>query len=165
MLSNYRVSAGLNNSHFCKIFTTIFRPFWAKSKTYTEYEKIRKSAVPELMPKCLAMVLEIQSTSTFNVRVEPRMVWMLLVCKTDEAAQSSGRAELDELGMEAVNVHTYLRPKCTLRPLCKILKYLRLFKALNWDCQILDFLRLFKTLQKPWISSCWELLFIPHNSS
>ena len=60
-------------------------------------------------------MLIIQSTSAFNVRVEPKMVWMLLECETAEAAQSSSRAELDELGTEVVNEHTYLRPICKIR--------------------------------------------------
>ena len=48
---------------------------------------------------CLAMVFKIQSTSAFNVGVEPKMVWMSLDCETAEAVQSSGLAELDELGL------------------------------------------------------------------
>ena len=58
----------------------------------------------------LAMLLKIQSTSAFNVRVEPNMVWMLLEYETAEAALSSGRAELNEPGTEVANERTYLRP-------------------------------------------------------
>ena len=42
---------------------------------------------------------KIQSTCAFNVGVETKMVWMLLDYETAEAAQSSGWAKLDELGL------------------------------------------------------------------
>ena len=42
-----RVSAGLNKSN-SRLVKTFLRPFWTKSKTYTKYERVRKSAVLEL---------------------------------------------------------------------------------------------------------------------
>ena len=53
---------------------------------------------PKLLPKCLAMLFKIQSTSAFNVGVEPKMVWRTLDYEMAEAAQSLGWAELDEVG-------------------------------------------------------------------
>ena len=43
-------------------------------------------------------MFENQSSSAFNVGVEPKMFWMSIECEAAEAAPSLGRAELDELG-------------------------------------------------------------------
>ena len=48
------------------------------------------------------MVFKIENTSTFNVGVEPKKVWVSLDYETAEAVQSSGRAELDNLVQELV---------------------------------------------------------------
>lgn len=47
-------------------------------------------------------LFKIEIISVFNVGVESKMIWMSLDCSTAEAAQSSGRAELDNLDRELV---------------------------------------------------------------
>ena len=67
--SSDRVSAGVNKSNL-----RLFKIIWTKFKTFLH---------PNLLPKCLAMLFKIQSTSAFNVRVEPKMVWMSIDCVID----------------------------------------------------------------------------------
>ena len=98
----------MTSQGLCQFEQVKFKTFWdhfEQNLRPMRYKKVRKSAVTELLKWITKITNFFIHICCQNIKqlclkpkVELKMVWMSPECETSEAVQSSGRAELDELG-------------------------------------------------------------------